>query len=812
MKNKALKKLLKMKWSDFREYYLSRTNYSHYYKTLPIDEKAILLQASHGVTMNGNIYYLLKSMATNSEYDGFDLYLACRVGNMEQFRKKLDDAGLERVQLVVLNSRRYVRLLASAKYLMNDTSFYPMFIKRPEQVYLNTWHGTPLKTLGKQVKNDLHNIGNVQKNFLMADYLLYPNEYTMEHMVEDYMLENVSKAKIVLGGYPRNTAFFDEERAKEIRTELEIDNQKVYAFMPTWRGAVGAVDPKATTYVQYYLYEMDKRLNDDEILYVNLHPLARKNVNFRTFNHIVEFPKDYETYEFLNATDCLITDYSSVFYDFAVTRKKCILFTYDEEEYFADRGLYRPLSSLPFPSVKTVDELFNELRSPKNYDDTEFLKEYCTYDCADAAKALCDRVVLGKKSEILKEKDVPNNGKENVIIYAGSLGQNGITTALFNLLNNLDREKRNYFLTFRSTAVQKNKEILTTLPDGINYIATTGKMNLSFVKKVMWVLCKYRKFPLNFMMKFIQDDLKLELKRHYGNAYISTMIQYNGYEYAKILLYSQFEGNNAIFVHSDMYKEATLKNNQRLEVLDYAYATYDHVALVTEDIEPSTASITNRKSEFDISHNLIAYQSIKERGEKELAFDDFTQSNKPFEEIVEILNSDAKKIINVGRFSVEKGQRRLIDSFVRVWKDNPDSYLFIVGGYQVKGLYDELLSYVETLPCADHIVMIMAMSNPMPLVKMCDGSILTSFYEGFGLVLVEADILGVPVVSTDIVGPRTFMQKNGGLLVEDSEAGIEEGIRRLIKGDVPTLTVDYAEYNRNAVAEFEALLKNKKEN
>lgn len=812
MKNKALKRLLKMKWSDFREYYLSRTNYSHYYKTLPIDEKAILLQASHGVTMNGNIYYLLKAMATKKEYDDYNLYLACRLGNMKQFRERLDNEGLERVQLVILNSRQYIRLLASAKYLINDTSFYPMFIKRPEQIYLNTWHGTPLKTLGKQVKNDLHNIGNVQKNFLMADYLLYPNEYTMEHMIEDYMLENVSKAKIILGGYPRNTAFFNEEKAEEIREELGINDKKIYAFMPTWRGAVGAIDPKATTYVQYYLYEMDKRLTDDEILYVNLHPLARKNVDFRTFNHIVEFPKKYETYEFLNATDCLITDYSSVFYDYAVTRKKCILFTYDEEEYFADRGLYRPLDTLPFPSVKTLDELFSELRSPKNYDDTEFIKEYCTYDCADAAKALCDRVVLGKKSEILVEKDVSNNGKENIVIYAGSLAQNGITTSLFNLLNNLDRDKYNYFLTFRSTAVQKNKEILTTLPEGVNYIATTGKMNLSFVKKAMWVLCKYRKFPLKIMMNFIKDDLKLELRRHYGDAEISTMIQFNGYEYAKILLYSQFDGNNAIFVHSDMYKEATLKRNQRIEVLDYAYSTYDHVALVTEDIEASTASLTSRKREFDVSHNLIAYQSIKERGEKEIAFDDYTQSNKPFEEIIEILNSDAKKIINVGRFSVEKGQRRLIDSFVRVWKDNPDAYLFIVGGYQVKGLYNELLQYVETLPCADHIVMIMAMSNPMPLVKKCHGSILTSFYEGFGLVLVEADILGVPVASTDIVGPRTFMQKHGGLLVEDSEAGIEEGIRRLIAGDVPTLTVDYAEYNRNAVAEFESLLENKKGN
>lgn len=809
MNKKALRKFSKMKWSEFLDYYIPRMNYSHYYKTLSINEKAILLQASHGVTMNGNIFYLLRALNENKEYDGYDLYLACRAGNYDAFREKLDNEGMNRVKLVILNRKPYLRLLASAKYLINDTSFYPNFIKKPGQIYFNTWHGTPLKTLGKQVKNDLHNIGNIQKNFLMADYLLYPNEYTMEHMVEDYMLENISQAKILLAGYPRNTAFFDNEKALKIRAELELEDKKVYVFMPTWRGAVGQIDPKATTYVQYYLYEMDKRLNDDEIMYVNLHPMARKNVNFRTLNHIEEFPADYETYEFLNAADCLVTDYSSVFYDYAVTGKKCILFTYDEEEYFADRGLYRPLETLPFPSVKTVDALFEELRSPKNYDDTDFLKEYCTYDCAEASKALCDRVILGKSSEYVKERDIKHNGKPNILFYSGSLAKNGITTSLLNLLNNLDRTECNYFITFRTASVKPHKEILMELPEGVNYIATTGKLNLSFFKKVAWVLCKDRKFPIKPTMNMVREDLQLELRRHYGDAKFDTMVQFNGYEYAKILLYSAFDGNNVIYVHNDMYQEATVKRNQRKDVLDYAYSVYDHVAIVTEDLIEPTAAVMKTPRDFNVAHNLINYDDIVERGNMEIAFDDYTQSNKSFEEIVEILNSDAKKIINVGRFSVEKGQRRLIDAFAKVWQDEPDSYLFIIGGYQLKGLYDEFCEYIQTLPCADHIVLILAMSNPLPIIKACDGFILSSLYEGFGLVLVEADILGLPVASTDIVGPRTFMQKQGGVLVEDSQAGVEDGIRRLISGDIPKLTVDYAEYNRNAVNEFKALLEPK---
>ena len=67
---------------------------------------------------------------------------------------------------------------------------------------MNTWHGTPLKTLGKKIQNAMYGIGNTQKNFFMADYLLYPNGYTMEHMVEDYMLENLAgdAYRVYLGG------------------------------------------------------------------------------------------------------------------------------------------------------------------------------------------------------------------------------------------------------------------------------------------------------------------------------------------------------------------------------------------------------------------------------------------------------------------------------------------------------------------------------------------------------------------------------------------------------------------------------------
>lgn len=801
---KLFKKSSFFKWLKFT---LPKLRYTHYFKNLKIDEKAILLESQHGTEISGNMFYLIKELATNKEYDSYKIYVSCRVGTKAKFGEMLEKYNIERAELLVLSTFKYMKVLASAKYLFNDNTFLPFYLKKEGQIYLNTWHGTPLKTLGKGIKNAMHGIGNAQKNFICADYLLYPNTYTMEHMVEDYMLENVALGECVLAGYPRNTAFFNKNRGQEIIEELELQGKRIYAYMPTWRGSVGNIDAKANAYFQYYLYELDKILGEDEIVFLNLHPIAKKDVDFNTFKHIRNFPSEYETYDFLNCAECLVTDYSSVFYDYAVTGKKIILFTFDEEEYFADRGVYKPLSSLPFTKVKTVEDLLSEMRSPKNYDDKAFLEEYCSYDCPEAAKALLDFTILGKKSDKVKEVPFKGNGKKNILMYLGALDQNGITTSGINLLNNLDTTEYNYFVSFPAEKGKFHQDTIANLPEGVNYIPVQGVFNLSYIKKKMWLKFNKRKFPFAPMMASMKKEWQYEIARIYGGAHFDSAIQFNGYETKMILLFSQFKCNTCIYVHSDMVKERELKGNQRKSVLKYAYKHYDNVALVTEDIKESTATFVSKTDNFKIAHNIIAFDEIVKRGNGEIKFDeDVTQSNKELDEIKASLDSDAKVIISVGRFSPEKDHKRMIDVFNKVWQENNNTYFIIIGGIQRDGIYDELCEYVKTLPCSNNVILILSMTNPLPIVKKCDGFILASHYEGFGLVLVEGDILGLPVVSTDITGPRTFMQKNNGTLVENTHAGVEKGFKMLINGEIPMLTSDYAEYNKNAIAEFKAII------
>lgn len=95
-----------------------------------------------------------------------------------------------------------------------------------------------------------------------------------------------------------------------------------------------------------------------------------------------------------------MTDYSSVFFDFANTGRKIILFAYDKEEYLHDRGMYLPYESLPFPTVESIDALVAELADLNSFTPYDaFRKEYCTYDCAQGAAKIC-RLVFGGAADV----------------------------------------------------------------------------------------------------------------------------------------------------------------------------------------------------------------------------------------------------------------------------------------------------------------------------------------------------------------------------------------------------------------------------
>ena len=471
----------------FFKKYLRKLKSNSYLKycNLPIKEKYILLEAGQGKNLNGNMFALIRELCENPAYSDYTVAFVVTDDTLESAKERFLFYGYT-VELVIRDSEKYKEYLATCKTLCTDNSFPPYFLKRKEQVYLNTWHGTPLKTLGVSDLKNAKSLANIQKNYLMCDYALFPNEFCKDVFMDDYMLRNIYKGKILLQDYPRNSIFLDDDAAKKLRDKLGLNNKQIIAYMPTWRGTGRNADTDIQKRIlDKYFTEIDKRLNDDQIFYVNLHFLIGNTMDFQKYKHIKPFPKEYETYDFLAICDCLVTDYSSVFFDYAVTKRKIILFAYDLYEYMRDRGTYFPIEDLPFPIVDTVDQLINEINDEKYNDYSEFLSTYCSYADLHTSKKVLDLLLKNDNSEV-NLSNATDNEKDIILVYGGKLKSKHKNEMLADFLSDISEKNSNseVLLTFRGGITSAKVNFLEELPKDVRYLALVNKYEFTLVDKI----------------------------------------------------------------------------------------------------------------------------------------------------------------------------------------------------------------------------------------------------------------------------------------------------------------------------------------
>lgn len=376
--------------------------YGKYFKHRRVKDNLILVESFHGSNISDSSLALVREILKS--YPGkYKIYYA--TDNKKTHQKFIDEIGLD-VKLIDVTTFKYTKILATAKYLINNSSFPVYFVKRPEQIYIQTWHGTPLKTLGKKMRLGIESMYNVQHNFLQADYIIFPNDFTRDVMMEDYNLNDLFTNKVVMAGYPRNEIFFHEDDGRKLKKELGLEGKTVYAYMPTWRGTSNH-DINTASYeskVKEIFKVIDKKLKDDQIFFVNFHPILKDSISLKNYKHIKPFPQGVDNYSFLNCSDALVTDYSSVFFDYSITQKPIILFMYDYDEYMHDRGMYMDVATLPFRQIYDEKELAKVLSDESflsdTYTDTEYFKTFFKYDSPDISKKLLKLVFDGDESDL----------------------------------------------------------------------------------------------------------------------------------------------------------------------------------------------------------------------------------------------------------------------------------------------------------------------------------------------------------------------------------------------------------------------------
>ena len=263
---KVKKKLKNGTWYPF---------YNTFYEKIPVDKKEILIVSRSGLALESNILAILKELSA-PEYQGFRKILAVQKDKKELIRKKLERYGIKVDGFVYTSMPSYYHHLAKAGWLINDTTFPGRYIKKEGQTILNVWHGTPLKRMAQDNEEERYDAGNVMRNLLQSDYLVFPNQYMEEKMAGATNLTELYQGTILHEGYPRNCIFFHPEKGALLKENLGYSGIQLSVYMPTFRGKTDAVEKESyVALVKDYLSRIDQQLTDRQILLVKLHPLVQ---------------------------------------------------------------------------------------------------------------------------------------------------------------------------------------------------------------------------------------------------------------------------------------------------------------------------------------------------------------------------------------------------------------------------------------------------------------------------------------------------------------------------------------------------------
>ena len=303
-------------------------------------------------------------------------------------------------RLVRRESWRYVHDMARAELWVDNQGFPRMFTRRPETTYVQTWHGTPLKRMGfdsPALERASAATRRVHKAMMKRwSALLVPSEYFVETFVRSYGYDG----PLVRHGLPRNDLLVrgvDQEWIDAKKRELGLPtDRRLVLYCPTFRDRARRLETPYDLPID--LEQARRALGDDVYLLLRTHYLDSYKLSNRFAPFAADVSKHHDVTELMLVADVLVTDYSSVMFDFANTGKPMVFFTYDYEDYVRDEcGTYLDLPEVaPGPLVETTDALVEALRAVD--DDVEKYREryadfrarFCEYETGDSARRVVD--------------------------------------------------------------------------------------------------------------------------------------------------------------------------------------------------------------------------------------------------------------------------------------------------------------------------------------------------------------------------------------------------------------------------------------
>ncbi len=371
----------------------------------PIDEYTVVFEAFQGRSFSCSPKAIYKEMLRDEKYKDFRFIWALRDTDRADLKNNRN------TEVVRFESYSYYKALAGAKYWIFNSNTRPFLKPGKNQIFVQTWHGTPLKKIGCDVMhkgNAMTKFSDIQKIYegeaKKITYMISPSDYCTEKFISAFHLKKYGKENAVLTtGYPRNDFLyqFKKEDCEKIKERWKIPrDKKVILYAPTFRD--NKYSPKEGFQLENQIdfVRAREKLGEDCVILFRAHYFISERMNFDALEGFVYDVSGVEDVnELYIISDLLITDYSSVFFDFANLKRPILFFMNDYEEYKNElRDFYLDVAELPGKIVTEQNELFFQVKEMLQHfsvDETyqRFCEKYNYLDGENTSRKVLEGII-----------------------------------------------------------------------------------------------------------------------------------------------------------------------------------------------------------------------------------------------------------------------------------------------------------------------------------------------------------------------------------------------------------------------------------
>ncbi len=509
-----------------------RTAYTYFYKHVPVKDNVVLYESFGGAGMVCNPYAIFLQLLNDPGYSRMKhVWVLDHLKDHSLLLKEYENR--KNVVFVRHNSVQYLYYLCCAKYLFNNNSFPMYFTKKKEQISVNTWHGIPLKTLGFDMPDGAEESHNVIRCFLQSDYMLSANSFLTDIYNHAYKLADIYQGKIIEEGYPRLDTLFRFPREQVIeklkKYGVSVDaSKKIILYAPTWKGKSWREADTGAEQFFTFKEKLENLIDTGKYqILVKVHKLVYEKAK-NELNHEAFIPASMDANEVLSISDILVSDYSSIFFDYLALGRPILFYMPDLEEYKEERGVYFGTDVLPGPKYTTVENLAEGIEAVE--------KGYREYDekyraAAKWSNAVNNRNIAARVIDIIFEKKEKNykiykqnTGKKRVFIYPGPMRKDEKTSALLHILNTFDYDKFDVTMEVTDPGTGEEKEMLALVNKNVRILVRKTAMNLSFGEQV----CEKQGAGNSRRNKHFLEAARREYNRFYNDVTFDYVISFEG--------------------------------------------------------------------------------------------------------------------------------------------------------------------------------------------------------------------------------------------------------------------------------------------